>query len=234
MTEVDALEYAMRDEFNKTALRRLAVLRPLKVVITNYPEGKTEELDAVNNPEDPGSGTRKVPFSRELFIEQRRFHGDAAAEIFPAQARRRSALEVRLHHQMRRSHQRLVGNVTELRCTADLESKSGGATSNRKIKGTIHWVSAAHAIDAEVRLYDRLFTVPEPDADGDFKSFINPRLTRSRDREMRTVVRRGEAGTALSIRAPRLLRARSGFPAWQARLQSDDHLARYLGEGRTK
>ena len=174
MTEVDALEYAMRDEFNKTALRRLAVLRPLKVVITNYPEGKAEELDAVNNPEDAGAGTRKVPFSRELFIESADFMETPPPKYF----RLKPGGEVRLKYAYIIKCNEVIkdssGNVTELRCTADLESKSGGATSNRKIKGTIHWVSAAQAIDAEVRLYDRLFTVPEPDAEGDFKSFLNP------------------------------------------------------------
>jgi glutaminyl-tRNA synthetase len=174
MTEVDALEYAMRDEFNKSARRRLAVLHPIKVVITNYPEGKTEELDAVNNPEDPGAGTRKVPFSRELFIESADFMETPPPKYF----RLKPGGEVRLKYAYIIKCDEVIkdssGNVTELRCTADLESKSGGATSNRKIKGTIHWVSAAHALDAEVRLYDRLFTVAEPDAAGDFKSFINP------------------------------------------------------------
>ena len=174
MTEVDALEYGMRDEFNKTALRRLAVLRPLKVVITNYPKGKAEELDAVNNPEDAGSGTRKVPFSRELFIDSADFMETPPPKYF----RLKPGGEVRLKYAYIIKCNEVIkdssGNVTELRCTADLESKSGGATSNRKIKGTIHWVSAAQAIDAEVRLYDRLFTVPEPDAEGNFKSFLNP------------------------------------------------------------
>ena len=175
MTEVDALEYGMRDEFNKTALRRLAVLRPLKVVITNYPEGKAEELDAVNNPEDAGSGTRKVPFCRELFIDSADFMETPPPKYF----RLKPGGEVRLKYAYIIKCNEVIkdssGNVTELRCTADLESKSGGATSNRKIKGTIHWVSAAQAIDAEVRLYDRLFTVPEPDAAGNFKSFLNAR-----------------------------------------------------------
>jgi len=174
LTEVDALEYAMRNEFNKTAPRRLAVLHPLKVVITNYPEGKTEELDAVNNPEDPNAGTRKVPFSRELYIERADFMETPPPKYF----RLKPGGEVRLKYAYIIKCDEVIkdssGEITELRCSADLESKSGGATSNRKIKGTIHWVSAAHAIDAEVRLYDRLFTVPEPDADGDFKSFINP------------------------------------------------------------
>ncbi|MGB8341170.1 MAG: glutamine--tRNA ligase/YqeY domain fusion protein [Chthoniobacterales bacterium] len=174
LTEVDALEYAMRDEFNRTALRRLAVLRPLKVVITNYPEGKTEELDAVNNPENPAVGTRKVPFSREVYIDRADFMESPPPKYF----RLKPGGEVRLKYAYIIKCDEVIkdsaGHVTELHCTADLESKSGGATSNRKIKGTIHWVSAQHAIEAEVRLYDRLFTVPEPDAEGNFKSFINP------------------------------------------------------------
>ncbi len=174
LTEVDALEYAMRQEFNQSALRRLAVLHPLKVVITNYPEAQTEELDATNNPEDPAAGTRKVPFGRELYIDQADFMETPVPKYF----RLKPGGEVRLKYAYIIKCEEVIkdaaGNITELRCTADLESKTGGATSNRKIKGTIHWVSAAHAIDAEVRLYDRLFTVPEPDADGDFKSFINP------------------------------------------------------------
>jgi len=149
------------------------VLRPIKVVITNYPEGKTEELEAVNNPEDSNAGTRKIPFTRELYIEQDDFMETPPPKYF----RLKPGGEVRLKYAYIIKCAEVVkdasGQVTELRCTADLDSKTGGPTANRKIKGTIHWVSAAHAIDAEVRLYDRLFTVPEPDAGGDFKSFIN-------------------------------------------------------------
>jgi glutaminyl-tRNA synthetase len=168
------LEHTMRDEFNRTATRRLVVLRPLKVVLTNYPEGKVEELEAINNPEDLNAGTRKIPFSRELYIE-----GDDFMETPPPKYfRLRPGGEVRLKYAYIIKCEEVVkddaGNLIELRCSVDFESKSGGATSNRKIKGTIHWVTAAHAIDAEVRLYDRLFTVPEPDAGGGFKSFINP------------------------------------------------------------
>jgi glutaminyl-tRNA synthetase len=174
MTDVAVLEHTVREEFNRTSPRRLAVLRPIKVVITNYPEGQVEELDAVNNPEDPAAGSRKIPFSRELFIESTDFTETPPPKYF----RLKPGGEVRLKYAYIIKCDEVVkddaGNVTELRCTADLESKSGGATSSRKVKGTIHWVSAAHAIGAEVRLYDRLFTVPEPDADGDFKSFLNP------------------------------------------------------------
>jgi glutaminyl-tRNA synthetase len=175
LTDVAVLEHTVREEFNRTALRRLAVLRPLKIVIRNYPEGQVEELEAVNNPEDPGAGTRKIPFSRELFIESADFMEVPPPKYF----RLKPGGEVRLKYAYIIKCEEVVkdadGNVVELRCTADLESKSGGATSSRKVKGTIHWVSAAHAIEAEARLYDRLFTVPEPDAEGDFKSFINPK-----------------------------------------------------------
>jgi glutaminyl-tRNA synthetase len=174
MTDMAVLDHTIRDEFNRTAERRLAVLHPIKVVLTNYPEGQVEELEAVNNPEDENAGKRKVPFSRELFIDA----GDFTETPPPKYFRLKPGGEVRLKYAYIIKCDEVVkdssGNVTELHCTVDLDSKSGGATSNRKVKGTIHWVSAAHARDAEVRLYDRLFTAPEPDATGDFKSFINP------------------------------------------------------------
>jgi glutaminyl-tRNA synthetase len=174
LNEMALLEHAVREEFNRTAPRKLAVLRPLKVVIINYPEGQGEELDAVNNPEDQAAGSRKIPFSRELFIDAADFTEVPPPKYF----RLKPGGEVRLKYAYIIKCDEMVkgadGNVVELRCTADLDSKSGGATSNRKIKGTIHWVAAAQAIDAEVRLYDRLFTVPDPDADGDFKAQVNP------------------------------------------------------------
>jgi len=174
MTEMEVLEHTVRNEFNRTATRRLAVLRPIKVVLTNYPEEKVEELEAVNNPEDPNGGTRKVPFGRELFIDAADFMETPPPKYF----RLEPGGEVRLKYAYIIKCDDVIkdkaGDVIELRCSVDLESKSGGATSGRKIKGTIHWVSAAHAINAEVRLYDRLFSVSEPDAGGDFKSFINP------------------------------------------------------------
>ena len=174
ITDVSVLEHAIREDLNKRSLRRLAVLRPLKVVITNVPAGHVEELDAVNNPEDETAGKRKIPFSRELFIERDDFQEIPPPKFF----RLKPGGEVRLKYAYIIKCDEVIkdasGHITELRCTADLDSKSGGATSARKVKGTIHWVSAAHAVDAEVRLYDRLFTVPEPDADGDFRQHLNP------------------------------------------------------------
>jgi len=174
MTDMAVLDHTIRDEFNRMAERRLVVLHPLKVVLTNYPEGKVEELEAINNPEDENAGRRKVPLSRELFIDGADFMETPPPKYF----RLKPGGEVRLKYAYIIKCEEVVknssGNVTELHCTVDLDSKSGGATSNRKVKGTIHWVSATHADDAEVRLYDRLFTAAEPDASGDFKSFINP------------------------------------------------------------
>ena len=186
VTDVAVLEHAIREDLNQRAFRKLAVLRPIKVVLTNYPEGKTEELDAVNNPEDENAGKRKIPFSRELYIEQDDFKEVPPPKFF----RLKPGGEVRLKYAYIIKCDAVVkdasGKVVELRCTADLDSKSGGPTANRKVKGTIHWVSAAHAIDAEVRLYDRLFTEAEPEKDGspsaessgatkrDFKSVLNP------------------------------------------------------------
>ena len=175
LTDVALLEHSIRADLNAHALRRMAVLRPIKVVIANYPEGKTEEVDATNNPEDPNAGTRKVPFSGTLYIDRDDFMESPPPKYF----RLRPGGEVRLKYAYIIKCDEVIkdasGNVAELRCTADLGSKTGGPTAARKVKGTIHWVSAAHAIDAEVRLYDRLFTVPEPDAaGGDFKRFLNP------------------------------------------------------------
>ncbi|MGO9611132.1 MAG: glutamate--tRNA ligase family protein, partial [Verrucomicrobiia bacterium] len=174
VTDMAVFDHAIREDLNKRALRRLAVLRPLKVVITNIDPHHYAELDAVNNPEDPSTGTRKIPFGRTLYIEQDDFMENPPPKFF----RLKPGGEVRLKYAYIIKCDEVVkdatGKITELRCTADLGSKTGGPTSSRKIKGTIHWVSAAHAIDAEVRLYDRLFTVPEPDAGGDFKAHLNP------------------------------------------------------------
>jgi glutaminyl-tRNA synthetase len=174
VTDFAVLQHAIREELNKTALRRLAVLRPNKVVLTNYPEGQTEELTAVNNPEEPAAGTRPLKFSREIYIENDDFMENPPPKYF----RLRPGGEVRLKYGYIIRCDEVIkdsaGEILELRCTADLESKSGGATANRKIKGTIHWVNAQDSIEAEVRLYDRLFTEPEPEATSDFKSSLNP------------------------------------------------------------
>ncbi|HEX3798522.1 MAG TPA: glutamine--tRNA ligase/YqeY domain fusion protein [Verrucomicrobiae bacterium] len=177
LTDIALLEHSVREDLNKRALRVMAVLRPVKVVLTNYPDHMIEELDAVNNPEDPSAGSRKVPFSRVLYIERDDFMEVPAKKFF----RLSPGNEVRLRYAYIIKCVEVVkdanGEITELQCTIDPDSKSGGATASRKIKGTIHWVSAAHAVSAEVRMFDRLFTVEQPDADEegrDFKTFLNP------------------------------------------------------------
>ncbi len=175
LTDIAVLEHAIREDLNARAQRRLGVLRPLKVVITNLPEDHRETVPAANHPLDPALGTRQIPFTRELFIEQ-----DDFAEIPPPKFfRLKPGGEVRLKYAYIIKCEEVVknadGTVAELRCTADLDSKTGGGTSARKIKGTIHWVSAPDALRADVRLYDRLFTEAEPEADGrDFRTCLNP------------------------------------------------------------
>ena len=171
--EVSLLEHCVREDLNKRAPRVMAVLQPLKIVIDNYPEEQTEELAAVNNPENPEAGTRNVPFSRELFIEQNDFMEDPPRKYF----RLAPGREIRLRYAYFITCTQVIkdenGHVIELRCTYDPETKGGSAPDGRKVKGTIHWVSAKHCLDAEVRLYDRLFSVSNPGRDGDFKKDIN-------------------------------------------------------------
>lgn len=176
-TEVVVLENALRNELNQSAPRVMSVLKPLKLVIENYPEGQSEQLEAVNNPQDASAGTREVPFSRELYIEQDDFMEDPPKKFF----RLAPGREVRLRYAYFVTCQRVVkddeGNVIELRCTYDPATKGGDAPDGRKVKATLHWVSAQHAIDAEVRLYDHLFAQEHPDdlPDGeDWKSGLNP------------------------------------------------------------
>ncbi len=175
VTDIAVFEHCIRDDLNKRALRRLAVLRPLKVVIENYPEDKTEMLEAVNNPEDLSAGTRQVPFSRVLYIEQ-----DDFREVPPSKYYRLSpGTEVRLRYAYLITCTGIVkdphtGAITEIRAKYDPTTRGGNTPDGRKVKATLHWVSAAQAVDAECRLYDKLFTVPEPDADGDFKKNLNP------------------------------------------------------------
>ncbi|MEW6486428.1 MAG: glutamine--tRNA ligase/YqeY domain fusion protein [Thermodesulfobacteriota bacterium] len=180
--ELALLEHCVRDELNRTAPRRMAVLRPLKVVIENYPEGMVEELDAVNNPEDPGAGTRKVPFSRVLYIEQEDFLEEAPPKYFRLTPGREVRLRYAYFVQCTGVVKDGAGRVTEVRCTYDPATLGGNAPDGRKVKATIHWVSAAHAVPAEVRLYDRLFRSEDPGGAGDFLSDLNPAsLERLRD-----------------------------------------------------
>jgi glutaminyl-tRNA synthetase len=174
LVDMAMLEHCVREDLNKRAPRVMGVLRPLRVVIENYPEGKVEEIEAINNPEDPGMGTRKVPFSRVIYIEQEDFMED------PPKRYRRLApgREVRLRYGYVIKCEDVIkddeGNIVELRCTYDPETLGGSTPDGRKVRGIIHWVSAAHAIQAEVRLYDRLFTIENPAEVENFVDYVNP------------------------------------------------------------
>ncbi|MCK4857760.1 MAG: glutamine--tRNA ligase, partial [candidate division Zixibacteria bacterium] len=175
IVDIALLEHCLRDDLNQQANRVMAVLRPLKVVIDNYPEGQVEELEAVNNPEDADAGTRRVPFSREIYIERDDFREDPPRKFF----RLAPGREVRLKHAYYITCDRVVkdeqsGEVIELHCHYDPETRGGGSPDGRRVKGTLHWVCAAHAIEAEVHLYDHFFTVADPLAEPDFKACLNP------------------------------------------------------------
>jgi glutaminyl-tRNA synthetase len=173
--DIALLEHCIREDLNKRAVRVMAVMRPIKVIIDNYPEDKTEELTAENNPEDLSAGTRKIPFSRELFIEEEDFMENPSKKYF----RLSPGQEVRLKHAYIIKCERVVkdektGKIIELHCSYDAKTKSGEASENRKVKGTLHWVSARHAVNAEVRLYDHLFTKENPEAgQEDYKTNLN-------------------------------------------------------------
>ncbi len=177
LVDMALLEYCIREDLNKSAQRVMAVLKPLKVVITNYPENQTEELEAINNPEDESMGKRKVPFSRVLYIERADFRENPPKEFF----RLAPGREVRLRYAYYITcvdviKDKTTGEVTELHCTYDPATRGGDSPDKRKVKATLHWVSASHAIEAEVRLYDHLFTKPVPgEESGDFKADINPK-----------------------------------------------------------
>ena len=175
VVDVQMFEHAIREALNKTAPRRLAVLRPLKLVIENYPEGKTEELEAANNPEDPSAGSRRLPFSRELFVERDDFMESPPKKFF----RLAPGREVRLRYGYFVTCKEVIkdakGEVVELRCTYDPATRGGAAPDGRKVKATLHWVSAAHAVPAEIRIYNQLFGRPDPGAGGgEVMADLNP------------------------------------------------------------
>jgi glutaminyl-tRNA synthetase len=174
MIEMAALENCIRENLDHAAPRRMAVIRPLKVILTNYAEDQTEELPALNHPNRPELGSRELPFGREIYIEQNDFMEEAPRKFF----RLRPGGEVRLRYAYIIRCDEVIkdnsGKVVELHCSYDADTRSGTGSSDRKVKGTIHWVSASHALAAEVRLYDRLFTVPDPAASDDVIEHLNP------------------------------------------------------------
>ncbi|MGI9303167.1 MAG: glutamine--tRNA ligase/YqeY domain fusion protein [Gammaproteobacteria bacterium] len=175
MIDVAVLENSLRENLDSRAPRAMGVLRPLRIVIENYPEGQTEELDAINHPNDPNMGTRKVPFSRALYIEREDFMEEPPKKFF----RLAPGREVRLRYAYYITCREAIkdpdsAEITELRCTYDPATRGGSSPDGRKVKGTIHWVSAEHAVPAEVRLYDRLFMIPNPGAEEGFVTHLNP------------------------------------------------------------
>jgi glutaminyl-tRNA synthetase len=176
--DIALLEHCLREDLNKRAPRVMGVLKPLKVVITNYPDDKEEELDAINNPEDPNMGTRKIPFSKVLYIEQDDFMEDPPKKFYRLgpgrEIRLRYAYFIKCEEVIKDKH---TGEIIELRCTYDPETKGGSAPDGRKVKATIHWVSAKHTLETEVHLYDHLFDTPNPTSTDDnknFKDHLNP------------------------------------------------------------
>jgi glutaminyl-tRNA synthetase len=174
VVEYEMLEHCVRDVLNRTAERRMAVLRPVKVVLTNYPEGQVEEFDAVNNPEDPAAGTRKVPFSREVFIERDDFMEDPPRKFYRLAPGREVRLRAAYFITCRDVVKDAAGEVVELRCTYDPESRGGSAPDGRSPKATLHWVSAAHSVPGEARIYEHLFGRSDPGADGDLLLDLSP------------------------------------------------------------
>jgi glutaminyl-tRNA synthetase len=176
VSDVSLLEACVRDDLNKSSLRRMAIIRPLKVVIDNYPDGQTEEMDAVNNPEDPSAGTRKVPFSKVIYIEQDDFRETPPPKyyrLFPGnEVRLRYAYFIKCTHVVKND----AGEVVEVHATYDPTTRGGDSADGRKVKSTIHWVSAAHALEAEIRMYDRLFTKEDPEeGEEGFLACLNPK-----------------------------------------------------------
>ena len=214
LVDLGLLEFSIREALNPIAPRRMAVLRPLKVVIENYPEGQSEELDAVNHPDDPAAGTRKVPFGRELYIEQDDFMENPPKKFF----RLSPGAEVRLRYAYFITCKEVVknaaGDVTELRCTYDPATKGGNAPDGRKVKATIHWVSAKHAQTAEVRIYNTLFAKPDPAGGENFAADLNPMsLEVFGSAKIEPALGDGRTRQTGAVRAAGLFHARTPTPA---------------------
>jgi glutaminyl-tRNA synthetase len=174
VVDIAMFDHAVREVLNRTAPRRMAVLRPLKLVIENYPEGQGEALEAVNNPEDAAAGTRQIPFGRELYIERDDFMEDPPKNFYRLGPGREVRLRYAYFVTCREVVRDAAGDIVELRCTYDPATRGGNAPDGRKVRGTIHWVSAAEAVPAELRLYHPLFTRPDPGAEGDLMTDLNP------------------------------------------------------------
>ena len=231
VVDVGMLEFCIREHLNKSAQRRMAVLRPLKVVIENYPEGQVEELEAINHPDDPSAGTRKISFGRELYIERDDFMENPPKKFF----RLSPGNEVRLRYAYFVKCTGVIkndaGEVVELRCTYDPATKGGNAPDGRKVKATMHWLSAAQSVPAEIRVYNQLFANPSPNA-ANFAADLNPEsLEVLPDARIEPSVGIGQFGRGDAVRTAGLFRARQGFRARQAGVQPHHRPARHVCEG---
>jgi glutaminyl-tRNA synthetase len=199
MIEMGVLENSVRENLDTACERRMAVMRPLKIVLTNYPEDQTEAMTALNHPNNPDLGTRELPFAREIYIEQDDFMEEAPRKFFRlkpgGEVRLRFAYIIRCDEVVKDES----GNVIELRCSYDPDTRSGSGSSDRKVKGTIHWVSAKHAVHAEVRLYDRLFTIPDPGNAENVTEHLNPDSLQSVDARLESNLAIAETGTPLQF-----------------------------------
>ena len=232
VVDVAMLDHAIRESLNKAAPRRMAVLRPLKLVIENYPEGQSEELEAVNNPEDPSAGTRAVPFARELYIERDDFMENPPKKFFRLAPGREVRLRYAYFVTCREVVKNAAGEVVELRCTYDPATKGGNAPDGRKVKATIHWVSAAHAVPAEIRLYDHLFARPDPGADGDFFADLNPAsLETLADAKVEPALAGANSAETVQFERQGYFARDREFGARASRLQPHGRPARHLGQG---
>ncbi len=177
LTDIALLDFCIRENLNKTVPRRMAVMNPVKLIIDNYPADQTEEMEVINNPEDPAAGTRKVPFSKELYIERDDFMEEPVKQFHRLAPGKEVRLRCAYFVTCTSVDKDENGNITAIHCTYDPATRGGNAPDGRKVKGTIHWVSAAHSLEAEARVYDRLFTIANMDAipDGhDYKEYLNP------------------------------------------------------------
>jgi glutaminyl-tRNA synthetase len=174
VVDMAMLDHSIREVLNRTALRRMAVLRPLKVLIENYPQGRQDELEAANHPDEPGAGTRRIHFGREIFVERDDFMEDPPKKFYRLSPGREVRLRYAYFITCREVVKNAAGEVVELRCTYDPATRGGNAPDGRKVQATLHWVSAADAVPAEVRLYNPLFTRPDPGTGGDFVADLNP------------------------------------------------------------
>src|SRR5262249_29170156 len=216
---------------NKTALRRMAVLRPLKIVIENYPEGRSEEIEAVNHPDDPAAGTRRLRFGRELYVERDDFMEHPPKKFYRLSPGREVRLRYAYFITCREVVKNPAGEVVELRCSYDPQTRGGNAPDGRKVQATLHWVSAAAAVPAEVRLYNQLFARPDPNPAA-LTAHSNPRPARRADGPQdRAGACRRKFRRARPVRAAGLFLPRSGLGARAARVQPHGRPPRYLGAG---